>query len=714
MIIELVASRLIARHLGSSLYTWTAVIGVVLAGITIGNYIGGRLADSFRPQKTIATLFIISSASCVITVILNNIVGEWTFLWNLNWPVRVFVHVGLVFLLPSIILGTISPLVAKMALEKELPQGRTVGDIYAFGAAGSIAGTFIAGYYLIAVMGTINIIWSVAIILATMAIFYWAKSWIPYIYAAALVIILLIVFLPSGLAKNVGTSVGLRTITDPAVIYEDETPYCYVAVRQISRNPDVREFIQDKLTHSQIVMNNIDSLEYFYTKIFAGLTHELSKNKETINSLVIGGGGYAFPRYLKKHWPESRVDVVEIDPGVTKAAIEAFGLAPDSSINTINMDARNYIDDLIEQKYKKIKTPSYDFIYEDAINDYSVPFQLVTKEFNDKIYPILSDDGIYMINLIDTYNNAQFLGAIVNTIEKTFPNVYVLTNLVSLPSLRETYVVVAAKQPIDIKKMFGQYDKSLKVRYFGPSDYDYLKKKADGIVLTDDYAPVENLLSPVVRQSGKEILARKFLQRAEQLKVAREYDKSIEKYEQAAELNPSMTVMAYNEIGMIYNEKGEFQKAAEALKKAIDCHYNVDAAQNIIGSVHLNFGILLGRMQQNAESRVQLNKAAEQFKIETQENPNSVATWSRYGNTLAMLGEFEPAAKAFKKCIDLERGNPEHYDNLAKTLEYQGKYEEAIQVTQQQIQVLKSYNSLKEINLCEQYVHYLEKKLLEN
>ncbi len=82
MIIELVAGRLIARHLGSSLYTWTSVIGVVLAGITIGNYMGGRIADRFSPRKTLSVLFAAASVACVIIVIGNNLVGQWVFIWH--------------------------------------------------------------------------------------------------------------------------------------------------------------------------------------------------------------------------------------------------------------------------------------------------------------------------------------------------------------------------------------------------------------------------------------------------------------------------------------------------------------------------------------------------------------------------------------------------------------------------------------------------------
>lgn len=133
MILELVAGRLIARHLGSSLYTWTSVIGVVLGGITIGNYLGGRIADRFPARKALAVLFGACSVACVVIVVLNNLVGDWIWLWKLSWPMRVFSHVSIVFLLPSTLLGMISPVVAKMALDRGLPTGRTVGDIYAWG-----------------------------------------------------------------------------------------------------------------------------------------------------------------------------------------------------------------------------------------------------------------------------------------------------------------------------------------------------------------------------------------------------------------------------------------------------------------------------------------------------------------------------------------------------------------------------------------------------
>ena len=351
MVLELVAGRIIAHHLGSSLYTWTSVIGVVLAGITIGNYLGGRIADRFPARKALSVLLGISSVACVIVIILNNLVGEWLWLWKLSWPAHIFIHVSLVFMLPSTLLGMISPVVAKIALDKGLPTGRTVGDIYACGAAGSIIGTFLTGFYLIAAMGTITIIWTVAAVLLLMAILYWARLWVLYLWAVIFIALMSMGMAPARWAETAGSTLGLRKPPDPSILYETESQYCYIAVKQISEDPDSRKFMQDKLVHSEVIMNDILDLQYFYSKIYAGLTGGLAKDKLSV--MAIGGGGYAYPQYLEKRWPSSHIDVVEIDPAVTEAAIQAFGLDRNSSINTIYMDARNYVDELLNKQQQR-------------------------------------------------------------------------------------------------------------------------------------------------------------------------------------------------------------------------------------------------------------------------------------------------------------------------------------------------------------------------
>ncbi|MFA6176064.1 MAG: fused MFS/spermidine synthase [Phycisphaerae bacterium] len=710
MVLELVASRLIAKHLGSSLYTWTAVIGVVLAGITVGNYLGGRIADKFKARKILASIFILSSVACVVVVILNNLVGEWIWLWKLSWPVRVFSHVALVFLMPSVLLGTISPVVAKMALDRGLSTGRTVGDIYACGAAGSIFGTFLAGFYLIPAIGTIAIVWSVGAVLLIMGILYWVRLWQAYLWLIAFVCALVMGMSPAEAMQKTGASIGLRQKPDPAVIYEAETPYCYVAVRQLSIKPDKREFVQDKLRHSEIIIGNVNNLQYFYSKIFAGITHGLRTGQDKINAMIIGGGGYAFPQYLEKNWPGSRIDVVEIDPGVTKAATAAFGLPKNTTINTYSMDARNYVDELLIKKNRGEPIPLYDFIYEDAINDFSVPFQLVTQEFNEKIVHILKDDGVYMVNMIDTHDNGKFLGALINTIQKTFPNAYVITNYLSLPDLRDTYVIIATKRAINPQAIFEKYDNTLRLRYLEKSDLDYFYKKSGGMVLTDNYAPVENLLAPVVKQSSKESLARKYLSQAESLKRNQKFDKSIEKYAAAGELNPSMTIKAYNEIAMMYVQQNNLSAAIKAFQKAIAYHNSQENSQNVIGTICFNLATLYQRMGKNNEAVEQFREAVKQFNIEISEQPDSAMLYGRLGDAYASMGDFNSASQAFSKAVELEPATPEYFDGLIKTLEMQGKLDDAIAALEKQIKLMQNNGQTETSSNLQKYLDFLKYK----
>lgn len=709
MVLELVASRLIARHLGSSLYTWTAVIGVVLAGITIGNYLGGRIADRFQAKKALAVLFAISSAACVITVILNNVVAEWVWLWHFSWPARTFTHVSLVFLLPSVLLGTISPVVAKMALDQGLATGRTVGDIYAWGAAGSIAGTFAAGYYLIATMGTVAIIWAVAAALLLMAILYWVKFWLLYLWAVIFVAALTMAMFPVEWAESAGSSLALREQPNPKIIYEDESQYCYISVRQNPENPNKRAFYQDRLKHSEIIMGDISDLQYNYEQIHAAITHRFSQDKDKLSVLIIGGGGYVFPRYVEKLWPGSRVDVVEIDPRVTEAAMEAFGLERDTSINIFTMDARNYVDELLQQERIGEEITRYDFIYEDAFDDYSVPYQLVTKEFNDKINRILKNDGVYLINMIDFFDSGLFLGAYINTLQQTFPYVYAVTEYIAHPSVRETYVIVASKRQLDLKKIFSEYQKDVKLWYLSDSDLKTLKEKSHGLILTDDYVPVENLLAPVVHQGARELLAQKLLSQAEKLAAKGEFDESIEKYEKAISLNPMMSIKAYNDIGFIQAQTGRLNEAVETFRKAIEYDEQTRAKQEL-GTIHHSLAVVLKKLGQTEEAKKHFSKAVEELRRALEEKPRSFKLYTHLGNSLAAMGDFRSASEAFKRALDLNRADMATYYNLTKALEFQGRYDEAIEVLGKGIEFMSDDGQIENAAKIRQYLELLEHK----
>ena len=72
LILELVAGRILAPFIGVSLYTWTSIIGVVLAGISLGNYLGGRIADKWPQRRTLGILLAAGGlASLAILPLIN-------------------------------------------------------------------------------------------------------------------------------------------------------------------------------------------------------------------------------------------------------------------------------------------------------------------------------------------------------------------------------------------------------------------------------------------------------------------------------------------------------------------------------------------------------------------------------------------------------------------------------------------------------------------
>jgi len=709
MILELVCSRLVACDLGSSLYTWTSMLGVALAGVLVGSHLGGRVADRHHARRALAVLFGLASAACVGIIVLNNAVGEWTPLWRANWPAHVLIHVLLVFFAPSLLLAAIGPVVAKAALDRGLTTGRTVGDVCTWAAAGSIAGTLLAGFYLIPTFGTTAVIWGLGAAMLAVAILYWTSCWVMYLWAMVFGTLITMGMAPADWAQDAGTAAKLRRPPDPNVVYEDESSYSRITVRQTSKRPDQRTFVQDPLARSETIMGDATNLRYFYSRVCAALTRGLCKDRETPSMMVLGSGGYAFGRYLQAIWPNGHVEVVEVDAGVTDAAVAAFGLDKDMSIQTIHLDARYYVGQLLRRAGRE-GPPRYGFIYEDAFDDYAVPFQLMTQEFNDQIARLLADDGVYMINVVDTYDSGRFLGAVVNTARRTFPHVYVIASEMGLPSPQDTFVVVATQRQIDPGAIIAEQNKHLRFRVLDDSDIDYLLEQAEHAVLTDDFAPIDHMLTPVVRQGATEILAGRCLREAARLRAAHEYERSIAKYKEAASLNPSLTLDAYKEIGLIHAAQNQSEQAVVVFGQALSARPVAGGRQATLGEVYMHLGMLLDRMNRRGDAERQLAKAAECFRNELEENPRFVVVWDWLGESEAILGHFKQASDAFAKALDLEPANSDHYRKLARALELQDRYDEAIAVARKHIALMQQMGNREAAGQLRTYVDLLEYK----
>jgi predicted membrane-bound spermidine synthase len=322
MTLELAASRLIAKHVGSSLYTWTSVIGVVLAGITVGNYLGGWLADRFNRARTLSWMFLLASLACASVLWLDLLIADLDRPESFSWPAWILCVVSMMFLLPAVLLGTTSPLVASMALARSSRMGITVGNVYAWGAAGSIVGTFLTGFYLIDVWGTRAIIGLTAGTLAALAVIVASQRWVFRTAVVCGWLQLLGLFwisstMTSTIAaavaekygqavnvatptakresavtrwKNFGSDVGdklhelgllLKLRDDQVGGYHDESSYSYISVGDDYVDGDTVRYLRlDKLVHSYYNPDAPTTLHYEYEQVYAAVTKRAAPGPE--------------------------------------------------------------------------------------------------------------------------------------------------------------------------------------------------------------------------------------------------------------------------------------------------------------------------------------------------------------------------------------------------------------------------------------------------
>ena len=397
MVVELTAGRMAAPYIGTSVYTWMAVIGVVLAGVAVGNYAGGRVADRWAPTHTLALLFLIASAACALIPTMNRLVGSWELFWDVPWTVRVVLHVAYPFLAPSLLLGMIGPVVTKAALEAGGKAGWTIGSVFAWSAMGSIVGTFVTGFFLTAVLGTTATCWAVAGVLALMGMFFSLKKGFSFLWTATLICLAVASMGTWSWAQAIGQSLGLRELPDPTLVYQRESPYFLIRVVRPANMPQLRKLNLDHFLHSIVDLDdpgNVDGFyQYPYQPLSGAITRRVVKEGAPLRALIVGGGGYVFPRYLEQTFPGSRIDVVELDPEVTEAAFHTLGLSRDTPLRIHHQDGRTYVDELIRANAKGQVVASYDVICTDAVRGVSVPYQLTTREFNRRVRALLAPDG---------------------------------------------------------------------------------------------------------------------------------------------------------------------------------------------------------------------------------------------------------------------------------------------------------------------------------
>ncbi len=628
MVMELSASRMATEYLGQSLYTWTTLLGIILAGITLGNNIGGRLADHHEPWPLLSFLLLMSALACLCVPSLNTWLGTGGILGKVPTVHRIIYHIGLAFSLPAIVLGAIGPVIARIALGLGRPVGTTLGNVYAWGALGSVSGTFLTGFMLIDHLNPVGALCLLATVLAFSSMFCVVDRRPSVAVVLFSAVALFISQSPWQTTRRLAAALGMVEQHVEGIIYTDHSQYSWIKVAAPPTYPSLRYLQLDALLHTTVDISAPTKLFYGYLRIYNQVLAVSRPDQQPISTFMIGGGGYAFPRYIELTRPGSHIEVAEIDPAVTYAAREVLGFPDDSTVVVHNSDARNHVEDLLRRKKRFPDSTRFDVVIGDAFNQFSVPFQLTTVEFNQALFDLLDTDGLYLFNLIDEYKSARFLGSVITSLQAVFPHVYVFSNG-GKRRPRDTFVVVASKKALNLT----QVPERLRRRhlYTGNllSALEVAGLAKGKLPLTDDYAPVENLLASLTNTQGFNVIPDK---RATYL----------------------ARLLA----------KGEIRKAVPILRAVLnDKPDNHEARQRL--------GVALARMKD-------LSGAISEFQRILEDQPDNDEIHFNLATVLAQTGRLEEAVPHYRKALAGDPTNADAHLVLGQFLVRQAKPDQAL------------------------------------
>lgn len=457
MAFELAASRVLAPTIGTSTYVWTSVIGVMIAALAAGYAAGGWMADRRSEKLDIIWILLMAAIAILVTcVFYSDILASITLV--IHDPRLQGVIASIILFVPaSFLLGITSPYLAKLRVHSTATTGRSVAGLSASNSVGGITGTFCTGFIFFTIIGSRET-------LALLAIILIICSWIiepllqrqqRTIATVALLLALMLQFVTpasAGSAINIDTPSAHYTIAD---ITLHNKP-----VRVLAMGPGGWQ--------SGVYLDNTGGLVFGYTRKLAdAVAAAPSKNR----ILILGGGAFSLPEYLGRQYPDSTVDVVEIDSQLPAIAQKYFRYDQPSNVNVYTEDARAYL-----QK----TTNKYDFIIADVYSDASVPFALTTREYTAELKKVLKPDGVVAVNMIASTSQAclPLFASLNSSYATSFKNslYYPLVD----PSLQteQNVIAVYSNRPLS---WAGQLPGNVPVQFTSARK------------LTDNHAPIEYL-----------------------------------------------------------------------------------------------------------------------------------------------------------------------------------------------------------------------------
>lgn len=490
MMIELLGTRIIGPFYGVSIYVWSSLISVTLIALALGYFIGGNIADKFDVIRL--PHIIILSALCIAAIpLLSPAVLAWTE--TLGLRTGAFTSTLILFAAPLTLLGMISPYAIKLAAIRLDAVGAISGSIYAVSTLGSFVGTLLLGFFLLPLMGSRDIVQAISVLLLLLAV-----SYAVYEHRIASKPLSLVVTISISTLTVMVIAVvhfGHSTASSEHLQVKSETESIQGWVRVVDQPADhVRWLMSDGSTIGAANLSTGNGLLAYQQ--FVNLTPAF--NPEGKNALVIGlGAGHLINNFNAQG---IATDAIEIDQAVVDAAKKHFDFQ--ASGNLIVGDARYEI---------KHMDKHYDFIIHDCFTGGSDPSHLLSKEMFQSLQTRLSDNGILAITVVGfvTGEHAAPVAAISRTLDAVFDHTQAY--VVSPGSEFDDIIFLASNKPLILDE---QRTDRRTIEQLNNHEFHF--PKDDGIVITDDFNPLEYLQTAkteryrklLVGRLGKDLLLR--------------------------------------------------------------------------------------------------------------------------------------------------------------------------------------------------------------
>jgi spermidine synthase len=492
--VELAASRLLAPFFGSSTFIWASLIGLTLAFLALGYFLGGRLADR-RPEPVVLYAVTAIAAVAIGTIPFVSrplLTGSLEAFRELDAGAFYGSLAGTLLLLapPVTLLGFISPFAIRLQLSDVASAGKTAGSLYALSTIGSITGSFIPVLVLIPLIGT-----AATFIALSLTLLVPAVAGLVLVRARPLALSAsLAAFTIPALALAAPT--GVRPPDRGILLDERESAYNYIQVV----DEDGRRSLILNDGHAVHSVYDPDELltggpwDYF---MVAPQMVEGAAEPEPRDVLLIGLAGGTVARQLTAAYGPIPITGVEIDSEINEVAREYFALDQLENVDEIVADGRYAL---------RASDATFDLIGVDAYRQPYIPFQLTSREFFQDVAAHLRPGGVAVVNAGRTRTDFRLVEALGTTMRDIFP--YVVA--IDVDRYTNT-ILVGSQSPLSAKALMQNVERQPEtspvrvVAGWSLASGNIRAVEPGGSVFTDDRAPVERVIDQMIFDAAREI-----------------------------------------------------------------------------------------------------------------------------------------------------------------------------------------------------------------